>query len=293
MMKRASYLHVGSARYWGEIPDEAFSWNGTLAPGRFAEHALWGRAASLMGVALLATLAWIMMLYRFRHGRLPRLVTHSLKKALSPLDYLWILLLGVGLPLLWHQAVRQSPWGGLDFNLQHGIEKLIAPQWGLLALMVLMATTIAVRWRVKRRLRGIDLGIGRSGFTWICLLLTAATMPLMNHWIENPSWPEESMLVAGAVPVLWFVVTLTRGLFMPVEPIFGQLLVSRVTATSWLLASVVFAACAPVYYQVERYWVARDTLLQSPDFPNALEKQIVAEMNREDLELLERMKGGK
>lgn len=38
--------------------------------------------------------------------------------------------------------------------------------------------------------------------------------------------------------------------------------------------------------------VARDPLLLGPDFPNALEKQIVAEMNREDLELLERMKIG-
>ncbi len=293
MSERASTLHGRPGYLSNLISEEAFPSNETLAPGRFAEHALWGRAASLMGVALLAALAWIMLLYRFRHGRLPRLVTHSLKKALRPVDYLGILLLGVGLPLLWHQAVRQSPWGGLEFNLEHGIEKLIAPQWGLLALMVLMATTIAVRWRVKRRLRGIDLGIGRSAFTWICLLLTAATMPLMQYWIENPSLPDESMLVAGAVPALWLVISLTRGLFIPVASIFGQLLVSRVTATSWLLASVVFAACAPLYYQVERYWVARDTLVQSPDFPNALEKQIVAEMNREDLELLERMKIGK
>jgi hypothetical protein len=231
-----------------------------------------------------------MLLYRFRHGRLPRLVTHSLKEAMLPVDYLWILLLGVGLPLLWHQAVRQSPLGGLDFSLERRLEKLIAPQWGLLAFMVLMATTLVVRWRVKRRLRGLDLGIGRSTFTWICLILTAVTMPLMNCWIENPSLPDESILIAGAVPALWFVVSLTRGLFIPVRSIFGQLLVSRVTATSWLLASVVFAACAPIYYQVERYWVERDTLVQSPDFPNALEKQVVAEMNREDLDLLERMK---
>lgn len=293
MSERASTLYGRPGYFSNLISEEAFPSNETLAPGRFAEHALWARAASLMGVALLAALAWVMLLYRFRHGRLPRLVTHSLKKALRAVDYLWILLLGVGLPLLWHQVVRQSPWGGLDFNLEHGIEKLISPQWCLLALMVLMATTIAVRWRVKRRLRGIDLGIGRSTFTWICLLLTAATMPLMQYWIENPSLPDESMLVAGAVPALWLVVSLTRGLFMPVASIFGQLLVSRVTATSWLLASVVFAACAPIYYQVERFWVARDTLLQSPDFPNALEKQIAAEMNREDLELLERMKIGK
>ncbi len=293
VLERASSLHREVAYYSDLIPDDRLPSNETLTPGRLAEHALWGRAASLMGVALLTALAWIMFLYRFRHGRLPRLVTHSLKKALLPVDYLLVLLLGVGLPLLWNQVVRQSPRGGLELSLQQGIEKLIAPQWGLLAFMVLMATTIAVRWRVKRRLRGIDLGIGRSVFTWICLLLTAATMPLMQYWIENPSLPDESMLVAGAVPALWFVVSLTRGLFMPVKSIFGQLLVSRVTATSWLLASVVFAACAPIYYQVERYWVARDTLLQSPDFPNALEKQIVAEMNREDLELLERMKIGK
>ena len=289
MLERAPSLHSVSGNFLNLTPEESFPSNETLAPGRFAEHALWGRAASLMGVALLAALAWIMLLYRFRHGRLPRLVTHSLKKALRPLDYLWILLLGVGLPLLWHQAVRQSPWGGLDFSLQHGIEKLIAPQWGLLAFTVLMATTIAVRWRVKRRLSALNLGIGRSMFTWICLLLTAATMPLMQYWIANPSLPDESMLVAGAVPALWLVVSLTRGLFMPVGSVFGQLLVSRVTATSWLLACVVFAACAPIYYQVERHWVARDTLVQSPDFPNALEKQIVAEMNREDLELLDRM----
>ncbi|OYV05125.1 MAG: hypothetical protein CFE26_13225, partial [Verrucomicrobiales bacterium VVV1] len=205
MRERASSFHRRAAYYSGQIPDETFPSNETLAPGRFAEHALWGRAASLMGVALLAALAWVMLLYRFRHGRLPRLVTHSLKKALRAVDYLWILVLGVGLPLIWHQVVRQSPWGGLDFNLEHGIEKLISPQWCLLALMVLMATTIAVRWRVKRRLRGIDLGIGRSAFTWICLLLSAATMPLMQYWIENPSLPDESMLVAGAVPALWLV----------------------------------------------------------------------------------------
>ena len=289
MMERGSSMHCRYLYYTNRLPDEFIPSEKTLTPGRFAEHALWGRAASLMGVALLAALAWIMLLYRFRHGRLPRLVTHSLKKALRPLDYLWILLLGVGLPLLWHQAVRQSPWGGLDFSLQHGIEKLIAPQWGLLAFTVLMATTIAVRWRVKRRLSALNLGIGRSMFTWICLLLTAATMPLMQYWIANPSLPDESMLAAGAVPALWLVVSLTRGLFMPVGSVFGQLLVSRVTATSWLLACVVFAACAPIYYQVERHWVARDTLVQSPDFPNALEKQIVAEMNREDLELLDRM----
>lgn len=290
MIERASTLIRSYAFYSNLIPDDQLPSDEALAPGRLAEHAVWGRMASLMMVGLLAALAWIMLLYRFRHGRLPRLVTHSLKRTLRPTDYLWILLLGVGLPLLWHQTVRQSSWGGLDFNLQHGFEKLISPQWGLLAFLVLMATTIAARWRVKRRLRGIDLGIGRSAFTWICLLLTAATMPLMNYWIENPSLPDESMLLAGAVPSLWFVVSLTRGLFMPTKSNFGQLLVSRVTATSWLLASVIFAACAPVYYQVERYWVARDPLLQSPDFPNALENKIVAEMNREDLELLDRMK---
>lgn len=289
MIEKGSSLHRSNLYHSDVIPEDRFPSEGLLAPGRYAEHALWGRVASLLMVALLAVLAWVMLLYRFRHGRLPRLVTHSLKRALTWADYLWILMLGVGLPLLWHQVVRQSPRGGLDFSLQHGIEKLISPQWGLLAFMVLMATTLAVRWRVKRRLRGLDLGIGRSAFTWICLLLTAATMPLMPCWIENPSWPDESLLVAGAVPALWFVVSLTRGLFMPVESIFGQLLVSRVTATSWLLACVVFAACAPVYYEVERHWVARDTLLQSPDFPNALEKQITAELNREDLELLERM----
>lgn len=290
MMERASTLHRNAAYYSNLFPEDRFPSDDVLAPGRFAQHALWGRMASLLMVALLAVLAWLMLLYRFRHGRLPRLVTHSLKRTLHPADYLWILLLGVGLPLLWHQAIRQSPWGGLDFSLIHKFEKRTGPQWGLLAFMVLMATTLAVRWRVRRRLRGLDLGIGRSPFTWICLILTAATMPLMTIWVKDPSLPDESMLMAGAVPALWFVGSLTRGLFMPVKSIFGQLLVSRVTATSWLLACLVFAACAPVYYQLERHWMARDTLVQDPDFPNSLEKQLVIERNREDLELLDRMK---
>ena len=171
--------------------------------------------------------------------------------------------------------------------METDVETLIGPQAIGLLFTVLMATTLAARWRVGRRGAMIDLGRRWSWFTRPFLVLTAVAMPMMHLWVEHPDWEENTLRIPLAIPVMWLLVTVTRSLFGSVDNALGQALVARVAGRAFLFGVPVAALMMAGFYAEERYWVGRDPLIQNhaPLFP--FEEEVSRLMNQQNLELLD------
>jgi hypothetical protein len=160
------------------------------------------------------------------------------------------------------------------------LQTVSGPQAVGLLFTILMATSLATRWRVMRRAAMLDLGLCHPWFTWLCLIVTAMTMPLMRLWSGNSGWDEKSLLIPLAIPAFWLLVMLTRGLFGSADDALGQALVARASGRTLLFGMALAVLMMGGHYAEERHWVARDPLIQNgaPLFP--FEDEVSRLMNK-------------
>ncbi len=258
---------------------------------RAANQAFVGRAAMFACSLLILPIAGLIALHRFRHGMLIRKVSASLRRLVQASDLVWILGLGLAAPVAWLFIVRCSPWGSLSSYGAVAVPRTIGPQFLLMLFTVLMAVSLACRWRCLLRMPWLKSGLGSAWFTWASLAITAATIPFMQLWTEHHTWEMKTLLFPAAVPFLWLVGTLTRALFFTPEFPLGRVVVSRVVSGTLPYCAAGFALMLGAFYLEERRQITTDPLANDPSNIFAMEAglaRIINEENRMLLDMLER-----
>jgi hypothetical protein len=235
-----------------------------LRPGRYADHALFERAGSLIAWAILGICAGGAAHVRLRHK--PPVCSMSVRMLdlLRPADWAWLLSGGVLMPLLWYFVItRLTPLGAREWSLKSTDCLQAFGQFGsFVALMVVFPVVMSIRMLGKR---GAVLGLAarRPWPGGLAVAAAALGIPAFGAvmWQTN----DRLLLYAFLLPalaVLWLLVGFCRNIFCRRVHALRRATLVRMVIPAWILGMLGFALAVPLHYAGERCWIQQDHLLE-------------------------------
>lgn len=251
----------------GMVPNPPSLTDEDLKPGRWADHELLAKFLAVWAAVVMAIYAGAVALFRFRGGEIHRKLSTRLTETLSPVDWAWILIVGVVLPFLVLQGFMRTPWiGGREWSIAH------LPHVGSIGLFyVAQALTIALpvligRGRLSRRVGAVGLRWSRR---WILasivggliLMFPLAGLAMLKQYDSMPLATAVQLIVI--IPFsLWLLIATCRSLFSRPESLLKRITLSRVLLPAFMLGTVLWAGSATVSHQLERAWFKQDHLME-------------------------------
>lgn len=261
----------------GSLADDGGVWNGSaemggllkgftredLKPGRMAEHALVDGAAALIAAALFVILAAFAGLEAIRRPA----GVNALAGGLAPLwtvrDWIWLLGLGIALPLAWHLAITR--WTPLSFRdlSSYGftVPAVLLQAAGSFIFAVIMLVQTA-RWRWARRGDFLALVSGRFWPGDTLAVVALLFVPAVGWMQYIGSYPEnyvKAIAATAGLPLLWLFWRAGALLFAPRAISLAGVLVCRRLYPAFLLAAFLLLGYGAFFKWQERRWVAADT----------------------------------
>lgn len=293
--KRAGFLATRLALHSTRGVNPPLLTDEDLKPGRMASQAMLARIHSIFGWFFFAFAAVLTAVARFRHGKQARMLSKSLENVLRPIDYTWILGVGVTLPFLLHQSVEHfTPFGGTSFSPFKTMEAEFARNAAIAGLMLTLGA-LMVSWRVARRMSCVGWNY-RSAMAviallagisvWIAACILGYTGGAVNSdLIRAMRWFLGTLAVGGAIRIPISVVFSRR------ERAVQSLVASRAMIPVCVFAMLLMALASPTNHAVEKYWTKREPLTEiDPTVParTRYEYEMQQATNAEALELLRR-----
>lgn len=259
-----------------------------LRPLRLVEHDIASRL-EIIAAALIQALACIpVFFFRYHSPRPIRLPAIRLSKLLRPSDWVWIISLGIILPIVAYLAInRLTPLGGREYSLQHFL--FFFPSVQILAILftLLLAPAVLIRWRLGKRLAPFGIHsrptLLPDAMLGLILIWSVSVFPL----IRGVELSRNLLIALAAVPALWVGNIFLNFLLAFIGKPAGR--IPRVaTATALLPAYAVgiIALCLtlPIFTSSEKHWMKQDTLFRiDPDAPDlgAYEYKVAAQKRKE------------
>ena len=263
-----------------------------LEPGRLADHALMGRVLSqfawlVLGLTLLAA-----GLFRFRGSRLNRRLSARLEYLLRPVDWLWIAVIGLLVPLVYYQLIyRFTPLGGREWSLKGNF--VSAGQFGAMLLLMVVLPVVIARWRLALRAGCAGMECGRNCIAWVAVIIGALALPLAGASFFAGGFGQVVAIIAGCLlgMLLLYVIFIgSRALFSSHAGVLRRVTVSRVLTPAYAMGMLLMLALVPLYHAEERRWIANDRLLEvSVDAPSMgrFEYEVTQALKQEVVEIYE------
>lgn len=265
---------------------------GSLLPGKMTDHAFSGRFFSFTGWFIMAILVAGNWLVRYRNPKPVSPITEPLMRVLRPADWLWILGVGLVLPVLYYQLIQHfTPLSAREFSVYFTTLSMPAAQFTGMVFLVIVALPTVCRFRLGKRLPAVGSRI--SALHWGALASAALSIPAAGI----PPWiPEQmEMLLYGvasvlAIPLLIFLWWLFLGVFQNGENILSRAIVQRAMVPSYAIAALLLVLWIPVYQAEEAHWISQDQILKiSEETPgvNAFEYHLTQQAKKEILEMID------
>ncbi len=260
-----------------------------LKPSRMAEHELLG-GVGLVSVALIILVSTLFIfLFRFLVPRTVRLTAKRFASLLTASDWVWIIFLGVALPIVGFLYInRLSPVSGRDYGVSCFLGIFPGLHLSVLLLNLLLIPAVVTRWRLTRRAAAFKFGsrIDLLSLPVIALMLVYSIVayPVLVK-ISNLNTPVQIGLAAPLVGWLGFV------FFNGLRIILGGAR-SRIIQSATAIAVIpayplaIIALCLSMlpYLEGETYWIPKDKLhLIDPDAPDlgAYECRVAVQLRKE------------
>jgi hypothetical protein len=264
-----------------------------LRPGRYADYALFERAASLIAWALLGMCAGAAALSRYRQDTTIRDLSARTMEMSRPFEWAWILLGGILLPVLWYSAItRLTPLSAREWSLHWTAFIQPSCQFGaLVVMMVIFPVVIASRCLAKR---GGPPGPAtrRPWFGWLAAGSAALAIPAFG---VIPYGRRDMLLYVAAVllgiAMCWLLVGFVRCVFGRAVHAPRRATLARMVLPAWILGMLVCALAVPLHYAEERHWIQQDRLLEiTVDAPalSRYEYNVTQVLRAELMEMIEK-----
>ena len=235
-----------------------------LRPGRYADHALFGRAHALASWAVLGICAGLAALSGLRGDLSLIRLSKRLQDLFRANDWVWILGGGVLAPVLWYFAItRLTPFSAREWSMRPSGFLLPAVQLGSLTVLMLVASSVIASTRLATRAGFLGLNPRLPWLGWLAVILAAlaillvGALPLISE-LGNMLFFTGCTL--AGLSLLWWVWGFAR-LFLGKRSLRHATL-ARMMVPAWLFGMLVFALLMPVHYAEERHWIQQDHLLE-------------------------------
>jgi hypothetical protein len=265
-----------------------------LRPGRYADHALFGRAASLLSWILLGLCAGFAALSRFRQNLLVRVLSKRMLDLLRPADWAWIMICGILLPVIWFYVItRLTPLGAREWSLRRLDFIPASGQFGSLAALLVIFPGVLASSRLCKR--GAPLGLC-ARFRWIgksAAVAAALAIPAFGAIELNIAGGRIPLIIACALlgfSVLWMLVEFGRNTLGLHLYALRRATLARMVHPAWIFGMLIMAVSAPLHYAEERFWIRQDKLFEitaEHPAPTRYEWEVTQVLRKELLEMME------
>lgn len=235
-----------------------------LEPGLRVEHAATDRFSAIAAAGVFGLLALLAVLEGWRRVAEVRGLAHGLMPLLRPVDFAWVIGLGVVLPLAWQVGMmRFTPLGCRDLTIEFGDAIPVMGRVGGFLIFSLCMILQTARWRLAKR--GAFFGLRPSALWpgWVIAIVPALFIPLTGLARYWPDLDEEYLACACAVlgvPMLWLLWRAASLAFGPRNAALGGVMLCRMVLPVLVLASVVMLGSTLLLKWEEKTWVARDKI---------------------------------
>ena len=237
-------------------------------PERFADHAFWNRVTSAVHWILLVLCGLIVWVLSRSGNAVVRKTGWALAATLNWRDWSFVSVFGVLCPILLYWLVNgMETWLSVqNWNLNYGKMGLPSGQSGSLFLLLLVAPMLTIAYRIQR---AIPFAQRRTPWLlWGAVTLAVLSMPvfgLAGHFDTNL----KLLMYLGFtmhVGILAHLISLPLVRFIwrrKTQVIsFQAAICRRVLAPIYVTASLVMVMQMPVYYVLEKHWVAEDKIFE-------------------------------
>ena len=234
-----------------------------LRPGRYADHALFERAGSLIAWAMLGICAGAAGLARFRHKPPVRSMSVRMLDLLRPADWAWLLSGGVLLPLLWYLAItRVTPLGAREWSLKSTDYLQALGQFSSFVVLTVVLPAVMSSRILGKRGAVLGLAARRSWPGGLAVAAAALGIPAFGAIMQTN---DRVLLCASLLPalaVLWLLVGLCRNIFCRRVHALRRATLACMVIPAWILGMLGFALAVPLHYAGECFWIQQDHLLE-------------------------------
>lgn len=236
-------------------------------PGRRVEYAVMERMSGLLAAIVVLLFFAAVSVESLRRGRRINGLAEGLGPLFEPIDLLWILGLGVAVPVLWYLGIAQwTPLGLRDIGMAYYPPRPLLIQEGAALVFVLLMVVQTARWRVSKRVGFLALKPARPWIGWAMAAIAAMVIPLAGgvRWLSgNETHYLQSIAAMGGMPLLWLMWEGGAVIFSPgSQALGGVLLCRRMMVPLATLAALLLASWAPLFAS-ERHWHARDQVTRT------------------------------
>lgn len=265
-----------------------------LKPLRLVDHEVVSRYGITAAALILAIACLPVFLFRFHSPAPIRVPAKLLSKLLTAGDWVWIIGLGIVLPLAGYLAInRLTPLGGRDYGIQ--AFHFLFPGIHLVAIVLnlLLAPAIVIRWRLSKRLAPYGIkcrpGIVSIAVLGVILAWALGTFPIL----QKTGLTHIGLIAVAIAPAIWLGNVMLGILLAVLGKAAGR--IPRLATSAALLpayAAAIIALCLtiPIFISGEKHWIAKDTLFRiDPSAPDlgAYEFKIAAQKRKEIKAILE------
>lgn len=235
-----------------------------LEPGRRADHGFAGRVMSAAGWNLFLMVALFVWVYRYRGGRVVRRLSNRLILLMNPVDWIWILAVGVLLPWGYYWAVQlMTPLSAREESITFTLFVQASGQLMGLLLMMQSWALLIIRWRLS--IRAGVFGFIRPGKIWVIAVLSTLIIPVFGMATWSLDYLEVLQYIGASLCALveiWLLVVGCRALFGNRVNAIYRVTVSRLLLPAYAVMALLMAGSVTINQHLEGYWVQRDWMFQ-------------------------------
>jgi hypothetical protein len=268
--------------------------NSEFEPMLRAEHELLGGLGILAVALSIALVALLLYLSIFFAKPMIRLPAKFMAGVLNMGDWVWVIGLGVVLPILFYLfVIGHTTLAGRDYSPMY--MKLAFPSVQLVALLMtlLIAPASVLRWRLSKNL--VFFGFG-DHFTILPAVVALAmiavwslcALPVMERVMMVELMNDFSFAAVASPLALCFcllVANIIRTILLGKPAVCLVQCTTAVAALpAYAIAILFLCALTPIYFAGEKRWLAKETLVRiDPDAPHlgSYELKVAAQMRKE------------
>ncbi len=240
-----------------------------VKPGRMREYDILSQVCTFGTWALLAFVAGLTALYRFRPPRVIRDLSARMELLLRPADWVWLCVVGIPPFIYCLLITRLTTLGGSGANIFAGAIQLpydgvvllpIAQFTGLFFMMLILLVLVA-RWRLGKRAAFFGFGKARLWPGAIAFVSAAASIPVLGWAVTEAS--DIALKISWGlfvIPMAWILAVLIRAMTAGAPHLLHLTTASRVLVPAYSAAMVILLMATPFHMMSRQRWFELDTM---------------------------------
>jgi hypothetical protein len=271
-----------------------------LQPSRYADHALLMRVVALATWLLLGLVAGLAALHRFIQNPLVRMQSVRMLDLLKFSDWLWILLGGVLVPVLWQTVfIYLTPLSSREWTFKADGFNQAGCQPAAMILLMLTLTVVLCASRLAKRGAAIGLSTRFAWLGWIAAACAALALPasgsaLPAAFSQGPLKAIANYLpwlgfVLLTIPALWLFIGFSRTVLGRHVHALRRATLARMVLPAWIFGMLVMMVSIPIYHAEERHWIKQDKLFEITAEAPAMSRyewDVTQQLRKELLEMM-------